>query len=449
MAFDLVIRNGKIVTPQVVYEGDDIAVEKGRIAAIAKSGTFSGCRESIDVSRKFILPGIIDIHVHFREPGFTYKEDFETGSMAAVAGGITTIYDMPNNKPFLKTAKDFHEKMELVRSKAYVDFGLIAAVVRDNIEEIPRLAEAGVGAFKIFMSDVAGEAPPDDGAMLKAFRLIARTGLRIGVHAENDSLVNFFTTELIKQGRTDPLAYVEAHPNLAEAEAIQRAILLASHAGCRLHIYHMSSREGVELVRAAKRKGHPISAETSPVYLLMNRHDMDRIGPLLKVSPPVRSSEDAEALWQGLLDGTVEVIGTDHAPHTLEEKLKDNIWEAKGGLPGVETSVPLMLTQVQSGRLSLRDYVKVASEYPARLFNLYPRKGTIQVGSDADFTIVDLEKEGMIRSERLHSKSKMTPFEGWKVKGLPIYTIIRGRVVMKDGEITGRPQGEFVRPIVA
>jgi dihydroorotase len=446
MDYDLTIRNGRIVTPQVTYEGD-IAVENGKIVAITRKGTLTGQCESIDASGKLVFPGILDIHVHFREPGYTYKEDFETGSMAAAVGGITTIYDMPNNKPFLKTVKDFNEKREMIRSRAYVDYGLIAAVCKDNIEEIPRLAEAGVGAFKTFMSDVAGEIPLDDGELLKAFGLVGQTGLIIGVHAENDSIVKYCTSEIKKQGRTDLLAYADAHPNLAEAEAIQRAILLAAHAGCRLHIYHMSTREGVEFVRDAKRKGLPVSSETSPVYLLLCRNDMNRVGRLLKVSPPVRSSEDVEALWMGLSDGTVDLIGTDHAPHTLEEKLTGDIWESKGGLPGVETNVPLMLTQVQAGRLSIRDYVKLASENPARLFNLYPRKGAIQVGSDADFTIVDMEKEGTIKAERLHSKSKMTPFEGYKTIGMPIYTIIRGRVVMKEGEIVDKPHGEMIRPV--
>jgi dihydroorotase (multifunctional complex type) len=446
MPYDLTIRNGKLVTPHATYEGD-IAVEGGRIVAIGKSDTLPKGGESIDASSKFVLPGIIDIHVHFREPGYTHKEDFETGSMAAAAGGITTVYDMPNNRPFLKTVKDFDEKREMIRSRAYVDYGLIAAVCKDNIEEIPRLAEAGVGCFKTFMSDVAGETPLDDGELLRAFGLVGKTGLIIGVHAENDDIVKYCTADVRRQGRTDLIAYADAHPNLAEAEAIQRAILLSASAGCRLHIYHMSTREGVELVRDAKARGLHVTSETSPVYLLLSREDVGRVGRLLKVSPPVRFPADIKALWEGLHDGTVDLIGTDHAPHTLEEKLGGDIWESKGGLPGVETNVSLMLTQVNAGWLSLMEYVGLASEHPAKLFNLYPRKGVIQVGSDADFTIVDMEKEGTIREEQLHSKSKMTPFEGYRTKGMPVYTIVRGRTVMREGEIVGRPRGELVRPI--
>jgi len=448
MTVDLVIKNGKIVTPQAIHEGDDIAVEKGEIVAIDRQGSFSEAKEVIDAAGKYILPGIIDVHVHFREPGYTYKEDFETGSMAAAAGGVTTVFDMPNNKPFITTVEAYKQKLELIRSKAYVDYGLIAAVVGNSIEEIPKLAEAGVNVFKIFMGATVGGVPaPDDGGTLEAFRLVAETGLRIGVHAENNPIMDFFTTKLKKAGRIDPLAHVEARPNVAEAEAIQRAILFAAEAGCKLHIYHMSSKEGVQLVKEAKAKGIRVSAETGPHYLLLDCNYMKKVGSILKMNPPVRSRENGEALWRGLLEGTVEVIATDHSPHAEEEKIKDNIWEAIPGFPGVETSVPLILTQVNEGKLSLNTYVKLASENPAKLFNIYPQKGTTQVGTDADFTIIDMEKEGIIDRKKLHSKPKITPFDGWKVKGLPVYTIVRGKVVMKDGEIVGKPQGKKIEPV--
>jgi dihydroorotase len=342
----------------------------------------------------------------------------------------------------------FKQKVEMIKKKAYVDYGLVAAIVSDSIPEIPKLAEEGINVFKIFMGETVGGVPaPDDGGILKAFKLVAETGLRVGVHAENNAIMDFFKAELQKAGRTDPLAHVEARPNIAEAETIQRAIILAAEAGCKLHIYHMSSKEGVQLVKEAKAKGIQVSAETGPHYLLLDCNYMKKVGSIMKMNPPIRSRENGEALWHGLLDGIVEVIATDHSPHAPEEKIKENIWEAIPGFTGVEASVPLMLTQVNEGRLSLPNYVKLASENPARLFNLYPRKGTIQIGSDADFTIVDMAKEGIIESAKLHSKTKITPFDGWKVKGLPVYTIVRGKVVMKDGEIVGKPQGEYIRPV--
>jgi dihydroorotase len=448
MTPELVIKNGKIVTPFSTYEGDDIAVEKGKIAAIDRQGSFPEAREVIDAKGKYILPGIIDVHVHFREPGSTYKEDFETGSMAAAAGGVTTIFDMPNNTPFICTVEALNQKLEIIKNKAYVDYGLVAAIVGDSISEIPKLSEAGINVFKIFMGETVGGVPaPDDGGILKAFKLVAETGLRVGVHAENNAIMDSFKAELRKAGRNDPLAHVEARPNIAEAESIQRAILFAEEAKCKLHIYHLSSKEGVHLIRAAKAKGVQVSAETGPHYLLLDCDYMKKVGSILKMNPPVRSRENREALWQGFFDETIEVLATDHSPHSLEEKVKENIWDAIPGFCGVETSVPLLLTQVNEGRLSLNTYVKHASENPARLFNLYPQKGTIQVGADADFTIVDMAKQGLLQSERLHSKTKVTPFDGWRVRGMPVYTVVRGKVVMKDGEIVMKPQGKLIRPI--
>ena len=449
MSIDLVIKNGKIVTSQAIYEGDDIAVKDGKIMAIDKQGSFTGAKEVIDIQGKYILPGLIDVHVHFREPGLTYKEDFTTGSTAAAMGGITTVCDMPNCVPFTCTLEAYQQKLEIIKNKSYVDYGFIALIVSNSISEIPKLADAGINVFKIFMDTTVGGIPAlDDGGMLEAFRLVAETGRRIGIHAENKSIIDFFTAKLKEEGRTDALAHLEAHPSVAEAEAIKRAILFAKETCCKLHICHVSSKEGVELIREGKAKGIDVSAETGPHYLLLNSEYYKKLGSILKINPPVRSAENGEALWEGLKAGTVEVIATDHSPHTEEEKIKENIWEALSGFSGVETSVPLILTQVNEGRISLNQYVKLASENPARLFNMYPQKGSFNIGTDADFTVIDMEKEGVIDKNKIHSKSKITPFDGYKVKGLPMYTIVRGNVVMKDGKIMGKPQGRKIDPMV-
>jgi len=341
------------------------------------------------------------------------------------------------------------QKLEIIKSKSYVDYGLIAAIVDNNMQEIPKLAEAGINFFKIYM-DVAkgGVLALNDGGMLEAFRLVAEIGRRIGIHAENNSIMDFFTTKLKEEGRTDALAHLESHPSVAEAEAISRTILFAKETCCKLHIHHMSSKDGIELVKESKVKGIDVSTEACPHHLLLNSENYRKLGSILKINPPVRYAENGEALWEGLKDGAVEVIATDHSPHTEEEKIKDNIWEAMSGFPGVETSVPLMLTQVNEGRISLNQYVKLVSENPARLFNMYPQKGSFNIGTDADFTIVDMEKESVIDKNRLHSKTKITPFDGYKVKGVPVFTIVRGNVVMKDGRIIGEPQGRKIDPIV-
>lgn len=449
MNMDLVIKNGKIVTSQGTYEGDDIAIKDGKIFAIEKSGSFPESKETVDVKGKYILPGLIDVHVHFREPGLTYKEDFSTGSTAAAIGGITSVCDMPNCVPFTCTLDAYEEKLDIIKDKAYVDYGLIAAVVGDSIQEIPKLADAGINVYKIFMGSTVGGVPaPDDGGMLEAFRLIKETGRRIGVHAENNPIMDFFTAKLKKEGRTDALAHLEARPTVAAVEATQRAILFAKETGCKLHIYHMSSKDEVELIKQAKLQGIDVSAETAPHYLLLNSDYYQKLGSIIKMNPPIRSAEHGEGLWKGLQEGIIEVIGTDHSPHSEEEKLKENIWDAIPGFPGVETNVPLMLTQINEGKLTLNQYVKLASENPSKLFNMYPEKGTYKLGTDADFTIVDMDKEGIIDKKKLHSKPKITPFDGYRVKGMPVYTIVRGNIVMKDGEIVGKPIGKKIDPIV-
>lgn len=448
MNFDLVIKNGKIVTSQSTHEGDDVAVKDGKIVAIDRQGSFTDATETYDASGQYVLPGIIDAHVHFREPGYEYKEDFGTGSRAAAYGGVTTVLDMPNNLPFCSTAQALKEKMELVAPKAFVDYGFVVAIVGETVDEIPALVEAGANVYKIFMGSTVGGVPaPDDSGMLRAFELIRETGLRVGVHAENNPIMDYLIAKFKAEGRTDPMAHVESRPPVAEAEAIQRAILFANVAGCKLHIYHLSSKEGTQMIREAQAKGQDVSAETGPHYLLLNDDYMNKVGGILKMNPPIRSRDHGEALWQGIKDGTIQVIDTDHSPHSLEEKFNDenDIWKIIPGFVGVETEVATMLTQVNAGRLSLNEYVKLQTENPAKLFNLYPNKGTMEIGTDGDFTIVDMDKEGVIDSDKLHSRFTVTPFNGWKVKGMPVCTIVRGNIVMKDGELIGEAKGQHIK----
>ena len=447
MQYDLIIANGQVVTPEATFRAA-VLVKEGKVAGFVSGDVLPPARETYDASGLYVLPGLIDIHVHFRDPGLTYKEDFGTGSLAAAYGGITTVVDMPNVNPPTATVEAFQLKLAEASKKSYVDFGIVGVVFEENIGEIEKLADAGVVGFKIFMGETVGKLPaPSDGGIIEAMKVIARTGLRVGVHAENNQILRYYTEKLKAAGRTDPVAHVEARPNIAEAECIARAIMFAEHAGAKLHIYHMSSREGVDLVAAAKRRGVDVSAETGPHYLLLDYTHMHKVGSMLKMNPPVRAKEDQQRLWEGLLDGTIEAVATDHSPHTLEEKLKDNIWEAIPGFCGVETSVPLMLTEVNKGRMTLNHYVKVASEGPARLFNMYPQKGCLRIGSDADFTIVDMNREGVIKAEALHSKSKVTPFDGFQVKGMPVSTIVRGKFVVRDGKLVGGPFGQLVRPV--
>jgi len=454
MAVDLIVKNGTIVSPAASRRGH-LVIQRGRVLEILVRDDLPAAARTIDATGLHVLPGLIDPHVHFRVPGLDYKEDFSTGSQAAAAGGITTVIDMPNTNPLTSSVEGFHAKVACARGVSYVDFGLYAVIVEGNGREILPLADAGVVGYKVFMGETVGNVPaPQDGEIIDAWRIVAQTGLRCGVHAEDNGIILYLRKKLQDAGRTDPLAHLESRPSVAEAEAISRAILFAREAKSKLMIYHMSAAEGVDLVRRGKDSGVDVTGETTPHYLLMEGQDMVRmnLGSMLKINPPVRSREHAEALWRGLLDGTIEVIGTDHSPHTRDEKMFDDrmgdIWKAAAGWPGVETNVPLMLTQVNAGRMTLNHYVKVQAEGAARAWNLWPRKGHLGRGADGDVTIVDMTKDGTIDQDRLHSKNKLTPFHGFKVKGLPVYTIVRGQVVMEGGEIVGKPRGELQTPAV-
>ena len=452
MAVDLIVKNGTIVTPLSSLRGH-VLIKDGKVLDVMVRDDLPPAREVIDASGLHVLPGLIDPHVHFREPGLTYKEDFETGSQAAAAGGITTVLEMPNTVPPTSNVEGFQAKAACAQGRSYVDYGLYAVIVEGNLDQIVPLAEAGVVGYKIFLGETVGNIPaPQDGEIIDAWRIMAETGLRCGVHAEDNGIILYLRKKLQALGRTDPLAHLESRPAVAEAEAISRAILFAREARSRLMILHMSSAEGVALVRRGKDSGVDVVAETAPHYLLLEGEDMVRrgLGSIMKMNPPVRSKEHGEALWRGLLDGTIEVVATDHSPHSPVEKMADNpmgdIWKAIAGMPGVETSVSLMLTQVNAGRMTLNQYVRAQAEGPARAWNLWPRKGNLGRGADGDLTLVDMNKEGTIDQSTLHSKSKVTPFHGFRVKGMPVYTIVRGHMVMKNGELFGNPVGQLLRP---
>jgi dihydroorotase len=447
MEADLIIKNGMVVTPQGIYPGD-VAVSGGRIQAIGEGSFFRKGKEEIEARGLHLLPGVIDDHVHFREPGMTYKEDMETGSRAAAAGGVTTVCDMPNTVPPLVDAKKLEEKIGLVKNRSYVDIGFYAAITAENLDEMESLAGGGVLGFKIFLVETTGYIRcPDDGLIYEAFRKVNRLGLRAGAHAENDAILQHLKARLVSAGRKDARAHLDSRPAFAESEAVSRAILLSEAAGNPFHIFHLSTREGLDHVRNAKRKGLPVTAEVLVSHLLLDDEDYERHGNLIRLNPPIREKEQQEALWQGVLGGWIDNIATDHAPHSFEEKTKENVWEAACGFIGVETALPLMLTEVIRGRLRLEQYVRLASENPARIWGLYPRKGTLCVGSDADFVLVDLKKEGVIDVEKLHNKNRLTPYHGRRVQGIPRYTILRGKLIMAEGEIVGPPSGEWVRPV--
>lgn len=450
MSYDLVVAGGTLVTGDDTFAGH-VLVRDGRIAGILAGGVddLPPARQVLDARGLHVLPGLIDAHVHFREPGATAKEDWASGSAAAACGGFTTVFDMPNTSPPTADPERVREKASLAAAKSYVDFGIFGVIVESNLDLIEPLRDAGIVGYKVFLGETTGNLPaPDNGGVVRALERIAGTGLRVGFHAEDRAICDHFRALVRARGREDLAAHTEARPPIAEAEAINRVATFARYTRCPVHIFHLAAGEGVELVRRAREWGVDITAETCPQYLFLDVTDpaVARWGARARVNPPLRDRRHSERLWEGLREGVVGMIASDHAPHPLEDKEKESVWEAAAGMPGVETTLYLLLTEVHRGRVTLPDVVRWLSEAPARTWGVYPQKGALRAGSDADLTIVDLDREGVIRAERLHSKARFTPYEGWAYRGAPVYTVVRGRIVAADGEIAGDPGGRWVKP---
>jgi len=312
----------------------------------------------------------------------------------------------------------------------------------DTIANVPELVEGGVIGFKLYMGNTFGKiASPSTGATLEAFEVVAATGKRISLHAETNSIMERRQKRLMEAGISDQFAHLAARPAVVAVEAVSRAAILAEWTGARIHILHMSSAEELRPLREAKARGVDITGETCPHYLMLSTDDYTRVPGVIAVNPPVREARNQAPLWQALLDGTIDLIATDHAPHAPEEKTRNDIWTVDCGFPGVETQMPLMLTEVNAGRMSISDYVRMSSYNPARIWGLFPHKGNLAPGADADIALVDLGREHTIRDAEIQSRSKISPWDGRRIKGLPVHTIVRGRFVMKDRVLVAATKG--------
>ena len=455
---DLVIKSAKIVRSWDSFEAG-IAIKDGKIVAVASDAQLPAAGEVIDAAGKVVMAGVIDPHVHMREPGIVEREDWITGTMAAAAGGVTTVLDHPNSIPPVNCADALHSKKEFVAQRSLVDFGLFGGAGFSSIDRIAEQAEAGAVALKTFLwpyydrkDEFEGLFSVDDDSLLDIFEAVAQTGLVMCIHAESKPIVEHYTKKLMSLDRTDPMLHGRSRPVLSEVEAVSRAVLFAQETGMRLNIPHISSGSATDVVKEARDKGYDnITAETCPHYLFLTEKRMAEIGPYAKVNPPLRSQEEQDRLWEHLLGGTIGTLGSDHGPHLQEHKARgwEDIFAGAAGSPGVETSLPLMLTAVNQHKIDLRTVTKLMSENVARLYGLYPRKGVIQVGADADLVIVDMARETTIDRNDMYTKQKDTArmFDGWKVTGLPITTIVRGTIIMRDREIVGNPgYGQFISP---
>ncbi|MBI4200617.1 MAG: dihydroorotase family protein [Chloroflexi bacterium] len=440
---DLLVTGGKVVTSGGVQEMD-VAVKDGRIAALVAPGLPLDAARTFDARARYILPGCVDVHVHTREPGQAHKEDFATLTRAAAAGGITTIMCQPNTSPPINNRQVFHQAQDDWRKKALVDFAIQPLAEPGNVGEIPGLLEAGAISMEFLTADSTGPVLPE------IMQAVHQHGGLSSISMGDGGYSQFMRQRLELAGGKDMAAWLSAYPAITEAVGVARLLLLTEGTPYRFHFHMVTTRQGVELIRRARQAGRDtFSVETSPKYLLLTEEDHLRMGPFSTVLPRFKSLDDNEAVWEGILDGTIDMIATDHAPHARAEKERglEDIWKAPSGVPEIELSLPLMLTQVNRGRLSLGKLVALMAENPARKYGIYPQKGSVQVGADADLVIVAMERETVVDDAKLLTAPKYSAFHGFPLKGLPVVTILRGEVIMEEGKpASGPPRGRFVRP---
>ncbi len=430
---DLIIKGGRLVTPLTVFMAD-IGITDGRIERVARTINES-TDEVFDAKGKLVFPGMIDPHVHVHDPlpPFIDREDFGSATVAAACGGLTTIIEMPTDTPLLGPAA-IREKIAAGKDLANIDFALHAGnMTPEAIGSIGDMVREGITSFKGFLS------PPyklNDGQVLEFLREVERHDCTALFHCENGEVIDHETELRMKEG-DDPVLHSLGRPNIAEEEAVARMCRFAGHTNTKLHVVHVSTREGAQEV-ARWRTDHAVTGEVCTHHLVFTRDAMREQGPFLKMNPPLRGVDDVHALWTALADGTLDMVATDHFSCFREEK-EAGIWEAPSGVPGVETMVPLILSLgVNEGRLTLRRACEVLSTNAAKVFGLYPNKGSLQVGTDADLTIVDLKATKRITADDLHYRIGWTPYEGMTVRGLPVATVVRGKLVAQDGEFIGR-----------
>jgi len=434
--YDLIVRGGTLLTPSGRV-GADLAVRDGRIAGLGDHGA-DRAAEVIDAAGLHVLPGVIDTQVHFREPGHEHKEDLESGTRAAALGGVTTVFEMPNTKPSTITAENLADKLDRARGRAWTDHAFFVGAAAENLGELARLERRpGCCGVKIFMGSSTGSLLVDDDETLLQVLLAGRR--RAAVHAEDEERLRE-RLALVRGG-----ANVDQHPVWRDEQvalkATTRLMALARHAGRPVHVLHVTT--GEEMAVLADNKDLA-TVEVTPQHLTLAAPACyERLGTFAQMNPPIRGQEQRDALWRAVAGGVVDVVGSDHAPHSREEKAGDYP-ATPSGMPGVQTLLPLLLDHVNAGRLSLERLVDLTSAGAQRIYGL-AGKGRIALGYDADLTLVDLEARREITGDWLASKCGWSPFEGMTVTGWPMATVVRGRVVMREGELNGPPAGRPAR----
>ncbi|MEW9806689.1 dihydroorotase [Mesorhizobium marinum] len=438
--YDLILTGGTVVN----HDGQgvrDIGVRNGRIAAIGDlSGASAG--ETIDCRGLHVLPGVIDSQVHFREPGLEHKEDLETGSRAAVLGGVTAVFEMPNTNPLTTSEAALADKVRRATGRMHCDFAFWVGGTRENAKDVGELERLpGAAGIKVFMGSSTGDLLVEDDDGVAA--ILGNTRRRAAFHSEDEFRLRERLGERVAD---DPSSHPVWRDEIAALECTRRLVRIARETRARIHVLHISTLEEIDFLEAHKDVA---TCEATPHHLTMSADDYARLGTLLQMNPPVRNSRHRDGIWRGISQGIVDVLGSDHAPHTLEEKAKPYP-QSPSGMTGVQTLVPIMLDHVNAGRLTLERFVDLSSHGPNRIFGM-ARKGRIAAGYDADFTVVDMKRSETITNAQAGSRAGWTPYHGRQVTGWPVGTIVRGSRVMWEGEIVAAGQGrpvEFSEAIV-
>lgn len=444
MTYDLYIKNGIVVTPKGSFQGG-VAVSGEKIVQLLEGSPDLEAEKVEDVQGKIILPGLVDSHVHFHDPGRADWEGYPAGSKAALAGGVTTVIEMPlNGLPPTIDREKLLSKRAQIQNRSLVDYALWGGLVDDNVDQIEGLVQEGVAGLKAFMSGAATEEFPgvSDAQLYAGLKKSKTLGITIGLHAENGPVIDYLERKLQAEGRIDPKAWLESRPPETEIEAIRRLIYWSEVTGGYAHVVHVSLAEGVQLIQMSRARGNQITVETCPHFLVFTAEDFLREGFELKCDPPVRSRAEVEALWEKVLTGHISNIASDHAPCLLEDKhpASENIWDAWAGITGIQSMLPAIWTEgVRKRGLDASDLVRMMAANPAKIYGLCPQKGTLLPGADADVVIFDPHVSWELKADDLFSKNKHSAYVGKRFVGQVKQTYLRGQLVFKDGEFFAEP----------
>jgi len=454
---DIAIKGGTVVNTTGTFTAD-VGVENDKIAIVAQSGALPEARNEINADGLLILPGIIDIHFHVREPGHPERATFASETRAAAAGGVTTLLEMPISIPGTARRDILESRKALALSEAYVNVGMYGAPGLLDQDEIMGMAEAGACGFKVFAhatpkgreDEFLGICIEDEAEIYQALELTKETGLLTSFHAENERMIQLFGGRIQKTGRKDPMAFVESRPPVVESMSVAQLRALCQATGARVHIAHVSCAAALQELQAGQAMGIPMTGETCPHYLFFTEKEMVQHGPFAMIKPPLRTESDQEALWAGLMDGSLMAITTDHCPFTLAEKERGiaDIWQGAVGVPGVEALVPGTLTEALNGRITLEQAVQYLCTQPAQLFG-FSQKGVIQAGYDADITLYDPRPTNTVDSTLWLTKARDLNrlYQGRTVQGKVAQTIVNGQIVFDGTQISSEAGiGRFVQP---